>query len=145
MFHKGFTLIELLVVIAIVGLLASVVLINTQNVRLQAYDAQIQTYMHQLRNAADLNYSQSGETYSAICDESDDTLSNSGELGTLETAVKRENGNQDVSCFESVDKSRFAASSPLRAESGKSWCVESAGFSVELNCLAINTYRCECP
>ena len=145
MLSRAFTLIELLVVIAIIGFLASLVLLNTQNTRLQSRDAQIQTSMHQLRNAADLSYGQGTETYTAVCDEADNTLSNSGDFGRLETAIKNENNNQAVKCFESADKAQFAASSPVRAESGKSWCVESAGLSTGLNCLAINSSRCQCP
>lgn len=142
---KGFTLIELLVVVAIIGFLASLVLLNTQSTRLQAHDAQIQTLMHQLRNAADLSYNQGVETYATVCDEGDNTLSDSGDFGRLEAAIKKENGNSNVTCFEGADKTQFAASSRLRAESGKSWCVESAGLSAELNCLAINSFRCQCP
>lgn len=143
--EKAFTLIELLVVIAVIGLLASIVLLNTQKTRFQANDAQIQSLMHQLRNAADLSYSQTTETYTAVCNEADNTLNNAGDFGTLETAIKKENNNQDVRCFESADKTQFAASSLLRSKSGKSWCVESAGLGIELNCPAINLSRCQCP
>lgn len=142
---RGFTLIELLTVIAIVGFLASLIILNTQSSRLQAHDSQIQTFMHQLRNAADLSYSQGTENYSVVCDEADNTLSNTGDFGAIETAIKKENGNNNVVCFESADKTRFAASSPLRAESGKSWCTESAGVSVQLDCPAINSSTCQCP
>lgn len=143
--NQAFTLIELLVVIAIIGFLASLVLLNTQSTRLQSHDAQIQTFMHQLRNAADLSYSQTTETYTVVCDEGDNTLSNTGDFGILETAIKKENGNLNVACFENADKTKFAASSPLRAQAGKSWCVESAGFSQELNCSAITSSACSCP
>lgn len=145
MLNRAFTLIELTIVVAIVGLLASIVLVNSQRARFQANDAQIQSLMHQLRNAAELSYSQSVETYTAVCDEADNSLNNTVELGLLETAIKRENSNQNVACFESADKKEFAASSPLRSQSAKSWCVESAGLSIELNCSAINASRCQCP
>lgn len=143
--RQGFTLIELLVVIAIIGFLASIVILNTQSTRLQAHDAKIQELMHQLRNAADLSYAQATENYSVVCDEINNTLSNSGNFGALETAIMRENGNSNIVCFESADRAQFAASSPLRAESGKSWCIESAGLSIQLNCSAINSARCQCP
>jgi len=143
--EKSFTLIELMVVVAIIGFLASLVLLNTQKTRFQANDAQIQNLMHQLRNAAELNYNQGTETYSTVCDEEDNTLNNNGNFGILETAIKKENNNQNVFCFESADKKGFAASSQLRSQSEKSWCVESAGVSIELNCSAINSPRCQCP
>lgn len=142
----GFTLIELMVVVAIIGLLASLVLLNTQKTRFLANDAQIQNLMHQLRNAAELSYSQGIETYDAVCDEGNNTLSDNGDFGILEKAIKKENANQNVSCFEGADEKEFAVSSPLRSQSGKSWCVESAGLSIELDCAAINNVsRCLCP
>lgn len=132
-FKNGFTLIELLVVVAIIGFLSTIVLVNTQNARFQARDANIQSMMHQVRNAAELIYSQNGENYSTICDESNDTLSNDGELSILEKKINEDNGGQSVACFESADKKDFAVSSPLRARSGKHWCVESAGLSREID------------
>ena len=119
-FHKGFTLIELLVVIAIIGLLSMIVL-------------SIQSLMHQVRNGAEFIYTQNGESYDAICDESNNTLSDNDEMGVLERAVRRENDEQNVICFESADKKEFAAASPLRAQPGKYWCVEAAGLSQELD------------
>lgn len=138
--YNSFTLIELLVVVAIIGFLVSIIILNTQRTRLEAHDAQIQTLMHQLRNAADLNYGQSSETYTAVCDEGNNTLSNIGDFGVIETAIKKENGNLNVACFESADKSKFAASSPLKL--GGYWCVESAGLSIKID-NAITTSRCQ--
>jgi prepilin-type N-terminal cleavage/methylation domain-containing protein len=141
-FEKGFTLIELLVVVAIIGLLSTIVLVNTGSTRYRAMDANIQSTMHQLRNAAEFIYVQNGESYGLVCDETDNTLNDSGELGVAERAIKRENGNQDVACFESVDGKDFAVSSPLRAQQGKHWCIESAGLSREIN-NEITTASCQ--
>ena len=141
---SGFTLIELLVVIAIIGLLSSIIILNTQNIRFQANDAKIQELMFQVRNAAEMLYDKT-ETYSQVCQESDNTLRDAGELENLEKAIKRENGNRNVNCFEGSDRASFAASSPLRINPNKSWCVESAAGSAELNCSAINSASCVCP
>lgn len=129
---RGFTLIELLVVVAIIGLLASFIVVNVQKIRFQAYDAQIQSYLHQLRNAAEMSYTRN-EHYDEVCNDLDNTVSDSGEFGAIEKAIRDDNGNQSVTCFESSDKRDFVASSPLRAKSGKHWCIESAGLSIELD------------
>lgn len=132
-YKNGFTLIELLVVISIIGMLSTFILVNTSSTRFKAHDANIQSLLHQVRNAAELNYVHSGESYASVCDENNNTLSDSGELGILEKAVRRENNDQNVACFESTDERDFAVSSPLRARPGKYWCVESAGLSRELD------------
>lgn len=56
----GFTLIELLVVIAIIGLLASVVLVSMQGVRLKARDARRQQDLSQIKLAIELSYNKTG-------------------------------------------------------------------------------------
>lgn len=133
MSKKAFTLIELLVVLSIIGLLSTFVMVNMQNTRQKANDANIQSYLHQIRNAAEFVYIRTNESYASVCDETDDTLSDDGEIGILKDAIMRQNKNQPVTCFESADKKDFAASSPLRARDGKHWCVQSAGLSLELD------------
>lgn len=141
-FEKGFTLIELLVVVAIIGLLSTIVLVNTQNNRFQAHDANIQSVMHQVRNEAELIYVQNGESYNTICDETNSTMNDSSEIGVLEKKIKQDNGDQNVTCLESADKKDFAVSSPLRSRPGKHWCIESAGLSREID-NQITTARCQ--
>lgn len=133
MFNKGFTLIELMVVLAIIGLLSTIVLVNTQNTRFKAHDANIKQLLHQVRNAAEFSYIHNKETYDFICDPADNSLINTGELGTLEKSIQKENNNQKVACFESADGKDFAAASPLRATQGRYWCVQAAGLNQELN------------
>jgi prepilin-type N-terminal cleavage/methylation domain-containing protein len=129
---KGFTLIELLVVVAIIGLLSSIIIINMNSQRFEAHDANIKSFMHQLRNAAEMLYTASGnDSYGLICTE-DNKLSDSGELGIIKKAIEKENPGNEIVCFESEDEIDFAASFPLTARKGKHWCVESAGISVEI-------------
>ena len=139
---QGFTLIELLVVVAIIGLLASIITINTWGQRDRARDANIKSYMHQVRNAAEFVYIQNGESYALVCDESDDTLANDGEVGLLKKAIMRENKNMPVKCFTSSDEKDYAASSPLVASQGKHWCLETAGAAIEID-SAITAAICE--
>jgi type II secretion system protein G len=56
----GFTLIELLVVISIIGIMASVVLANLQDVRKQARDTSRLSDMRQIRIALEQFYNQNG-------------------------------------------------------------------------------------
>lgn len=133
MSKKAFTLIELLVVVAIIGLMTTIVLVNIRSSRFKANDASIQSSMHQVRNAAEMSYINNNESYAAVCNEADNTLSDTGEFGYLEEAIEKDNGGNDVKCYESAGKRDFAISSPLVAEAGKHWCVESAGLSRELD------------
>lgn len=142
MSKKGFTLIELLVVVAIVGLMATIVLVNVRGSRAKARDANIQSVMHQVRNAAEMSYIRNNESYAQVCDEENNTLSNLGEFGYLEEAIKIDNGGIDVKCYESADKTDFAVSSPLVARSDKHWCVESAGLSIEID-NPVSSAKCE--
>lgn len=142
MSKKAFTLIELLVVVAIIGLMSTIVLVNIRESRFKARDSSIQSSMHQLRNAAEMSYIRNNESYTLVCDETDDTLSNDGEIGILEEKIKKDNGNNNVKCLESADKRDFAVSSSLVARSGKHWCIESAGLSFEID-NPITSVRCE--
>jgi prepilin-type N-terminal cleavage/methylation domain-containing protein len=55
--NKGFTLIELLVVIAIIGLLSTIVLVSLNSARNKAKDTRIIADLSQIRNIAELIYS----------------------------------------------------------------------------------------
>ena len=129
--NKAFTLIELLVVIAIIGLLASIVLLNMRGYTGKARDANIKSFFHQIRNAAEFSYIKNNESYALVCDESDNTLSNVGEFGFLKNAIMKETDYQSVKCFVSADEKNFAVSSPL--STGKHWCVEEAGAATEID------------
>ena len=132
MLKKGFTLIELLVVIAIIGLISAIILVNARDARFKANNANIQSLMHQVRNAAEMSYVENGETYDQVC-AAGDRLSSDGVFGILKTAIEKENSGQQIVCIEASDKKSFAVSSPLMAKQDKYWCVESAGLSQEID------------
>lgn len=139
--RRGFTLIELLVVIAIIGLLASIIIVNMQGTKFKAHDTNIKSYLHQIRNVAELKYAKD-ENYNVVCEEMDviSTLSNIGEFGILEKAIEKDNNGQTVWCYADSANDMFAISSSLRL--GNNWCVESAGLSVEIE-NPIFSARCQ--
>jgi len=136
----GVTLIELLVVIGIISLLFTMIIVSLRNAQARAKDARIQTSLFQVRSVAELNYTVTRD-YDSICDESDRTLSNSGNSGIIEEDVKNQNGGQNVTCIESSNKQAYAVSSPLIGRPGKHWCVSSIGMVKERD-AAITTSSC---
>lgn len=119
---EGFTLIELLVVIGIIALIASIALIGVRNTRLRAYDVEITTALHDLRNIAEMSYISNG-SYEAVCDDNDNTLSNEGYFGIIENNIIAKNGI--IACQDS--DTAYAVSSSLNL--GDYWCADSTGIS----------------
>ena len=136
-FNIGFTLIELLVTIAIIGIIIAVVFVNLQGLQNKARDSNIKTFMHDLRNAAQLSYNQTG-SYEFVCAD-DNTLSDTGDFGNLEQALEKENPGHSVTCFD--EEQTFAVSFPLAA-SDKHWCVEAAGTGMEIS-NPITSAKCQ--
>lgn len=137
----GFTLIELLVVIAIISILATFILVSLMNAQLRGRDVNTQTALFELRNAAEMSFVSEGD-YREVCDETDNTLSNTGDFGKIEKAILKYNGNQNLTCIEAPDKSSYAVSSPLVGKEGKHWCVCSVGIVKEMDHPTTNSF-CE--
>src|SRR3989344_8194999 len=62
-FRSGFTLIELLVVISVIGLLASVIMISLNSVRIKARDVKRRTDLAQISKALELYYNDNNDRY----------------------------------------------------------------------------------
>ena len=137
--NKSFTLIELLVVIAIISILAVFLLIGLWKARLRAKDANIQSALYELRNAAEMSFVNEGD-YEAVCDESDNTLSDFGDFDRIEKAILKHNESQNVRCVEGPDKGSYAVSSPLVGKAEKHWCVCSVGTTKEIDHPTENSF-----
>ncbi len=123
---KGFTLIELMVVIVIMGLIISIALVSMGESRDKAKDSLIQQNLRNLRNSAELYYT-NNDTYVGVCN-SDGTLADNSDFKIIEDTVNENNGNADVFCNNS--DTGYATISALN--NGNCWCVDWQGTSKEV-------------
>ncbi len=131
---RGFTLIELLVVIAIIGILSAVVLASLNTARSKGQDAAIVSNINGIRTQAVIFYD-TNKTYDGVCD--DPTIANQ------RTAADNANGATNaVACYE--DDVSYAASSPLVAQAGSHYCVDSTGIA-STSATALGTDETVCP
>ena len=135
--NKGFTLIELLVVIAIIGILASVVLSSLNTARAKGADAAIKSNLANIRAQAELIYDED-ENYANVCTNSvvsaaiDSAKSAAGITAATVTAIGTAGTATTAVCHVDADSSAWAAEVPLKTSNLNSWCVDSAGKSIEI-------------
>jgi len=129
--QSGFTLIELLVVIAIIGVLASVMLINVNQVRSKGADAGIIQTINNMRAQAEL-YFDEALTYSGMCDDSIITAALS--------RVAEFNGGSPATCVDGDDVAgAWAIDSVLVASSTEYYCVDHTGDANRYGASTIST------
>ena len=119
---RGFTLIELLVVIAIIGILAAVVLGSLNDARDNANDASAKTSMNNIRNSAEIYYSENTFSYTGVCADVP------GGIPRLRTAAEDQTGNTSL-CNDA--DGAYAAEITLR--STNIFCIDSTGFAGEVS------------
>ena len=146
--NKGFTLIELLVVIAIIGILSSVVLASLNTARNKGNDAAIKNNLANMRPQAEIHYDSNSNSYATFC-----TTSNSPQSAMLESARSAAGATSVVTATATPGTSgtvvchsqalNWAASSPLKSDNTKSWCVDSTGASKEITgYLGVSDFDC---
>ena len=102
--------------------------------------------MHELQKVAEIFYSKHGDSYEGICDNSNTTLSDVGDLGRLKRKIDKENGENGVIGCKDSDNG-YAVISSLNLKD--CWCVDWQGKSEEVklegapNCRAkLNAIFC---
>lgn len=125
---RAFTLIELLVMVACVALLATIVTVRVRDARLKANDVKIRENLLMIIKLAEEQLGETGLGYDAVCDDSNNTLTDTGNFGVIEQDIQRYNSNKTVRCIESADEKAYAVSSPMFYYATH-WCVDSRAVS----------------
>ena len=123
----GFSLIELLTVVAIIGILSSIVIAGLSGSRDRASDGTIKTRLTGLKASAEAEYSRHDQFQDP--DVGVVNVCNAGLFDRHE--VQKNFQGLPVYASLSCKASQFAyrVSATLRAEAGKLFCIDSAGFT----------------
>ena len=155
MTKRGFTLIEILVVIAIIGILSAVVLASLNTARDKGTDAAIKANLSTIQTQAELDYSNSnvygpvGCVSLGTCGISTGNCLVNGTMFKTDpilikavAATESINGplsgtGGGVQCFIHGSGGAYVVESPLVADAGKYWCIDSSGNAKEVTTYPI--------
>lgn len=134
----GFTLIELLVAIAIIGILTSIVLASLNVARGRGADAKVKAQIANARNAADLYFDSHGSYNGFAGDVSSDCATadsmfqdTASSMATyVDPNIYPSPTTIDLRCSSTEDT--YVISGAL-SQAGKFWCIDSTGFSGEVD------------
>lgn len=126
---KGFTLIELLVVIAIIGILAGIMLVNVNSVRVKAKDTAIKADLSQMGSTAEIIYNNDGD-YGDVCTASSDADK------IFDSAVANMKSGGTSECADA--DGAWKACVQLSNTTATWYCIDSTGTKKETTTTCVN-------
>jgi len=121
---NGFTIIELIIVISIIGVLASIVLMNTSSLSNKARDAAIKQDMSSFLSLA-LEYYQKHGNYGGFCE---DTASK-----ILFNFIPAYNDKKEKYCQHDSDDWMVCAQLNFPEDRSKAWCIDKSGSTKQID------------